>query len=538
MAQSRISVESIRTNLKHDLGSGLVVFLVALPLCMGIALASNAPIISGLITGIIAGLLVSILSGSELSVSGPAAGLTVIVASAIAQLGSFEIFLSAVLVGGLIQIVFGIIRAGALSTFIPNSVIHGMMAAIGVTIILKQIPHALGRDTDYEGNLNFQNLTDHENTFSELLLAFESISPVAVFIALCGIGLLVYWPELQSKMKLLESIPGVLAAVLFGIGANEAVGIFAPALQLGASHLVEIPATGGVSFLWSSFNVPSWELLTSPAVLKVGVVLALVGSIESLLSVEAADKLDPEGRVSAPNRELVAQGIGNTICGLLGGIPMTSVIIRTSANIYSGAKSRVSGFIHGLLLLISVVLLSSLMNRIPLAALAAVLTVVGYKLTSITVIRRVLGTGLEQFIPFIATLIAVMLTDLLTGVAIGFCVSLLVLVMTSVQGAIVAVKDGSNIFIQFTKDVSFSNKAFLRKLLQQVPDDSTVFIDGTRAMFIDHDIYEMLEDFKTRAKSRNIDVELLEVAGKNYHLVHRKRKKIYEEVPKPLTAIK
>lgn len=516
--------------------AGVVVFLVALPLCLGIALASNAPIISGLIAGIIAGIVISPLSGSALSVSGPAAGLAVIVASAIATLGSFELFLVAVFLSGLMQLLFGLVKAGTLSAFFPNSVIRGMLAAIGVTIILKQIPHGLGRDTDYEGDQSFWSVTDQENTLSDIGIALESISPLAILITLLGILTLIYWPAISSRVKLLEVIPGALVAVLLAVLLNELSGVLFPAFQLRSEHLVSVPETS-LGFFLEKFHLPTLENLLNQEVLLVAVTLAIVGSIETLLSLEATDRLDPKGRFSQPNRELLAQGIGNTLCGLFGGLPMTAVIVRSSANVYAGAQSRWSSFFHGVLLLVCVALLTPLLNRIPLASLAAILMVVGYKLTSPAILRRAYRSGPEDFIPFAVTILAVIFTDLLRGVFIGLGVAYVLLIITSVYGGIVVITEGKDYFIQFTKDITFSNKAYLRKVLNGIPKGATVYIDGTKAMFINTDIYEMIAEFKMRGRSRDVRVELLEVRGKNYKLVTTKKSRIHEKLSKTTPTV-
>ncbi|MEZ4750324.1 MAG: SulP family inorganic anion transporter [Bdellovibrionota bacterium] len=342
---------------RNDLVAGLVVFLVALPLCLGIALASGAPVFSGLITGIIAGLVVSLISGSQLSVSGPAAGLTVIVAAGISKLGGFENFLAAVFLAGAMQLAFGVARLGALSSFFPNSVIQGMLAAIGITIVLKQIPHALGRDSDYEGDMDFWSITDGENTLSEIWLALEALHPLAIVIAILGITLLVKWPALSAKFSMLQNVPGPLVVVVMGLLLNVGTTSFLPSWALEGSHVVSIPDVS-FGFMWQSLHLPSMELFYRPEVWMTGFTIALVGSIETLLCLEATDGLDPKGRLSDGNRELFAQGVGNMLCGLVGGIPMTSVIVRSSANVYSGGQTRWSSFFHGLFLFLCVVLLA------------------------------------------------------------------------------------------------------------------------------------------------------------------------------------
>ncbi|MCB0403251.1 MAG: SulP family inorganic anion transporter [Bdellovibrionales bacterium] len=520
---------------RSDLVSGLVVFLVALPLCLGIALASGAPVFSGLITGIIAGLVVSLISGSQLSVSGPAAGLTVIVAAGINKAGGFENFLAAVFLAGAMQLVFGLARLGVLSGFFPNSVIQGMLAAIGITIVLKQVPHALGRDSDYEGDLDFWSITDGENTLSEIWLALEALHPLAILIAIVGITLLFKWPALSAKYSALANIPGPLIVVALGILLNSGAGALVPAWALGGSHLVSIPDVS-FGFMWESLRLPVVELLYRPEVWVTAFTIALVGSIETLLCLEATDGLDPKGRVSDGNRELLAQGVGNLLCGLVGGIPMTSVIVRSSANVYSGGQTRWSSFFHGLFLFLCVVLLAPVLNSIPLSALAAVLCMVGYKLASPAVFKKVFQGGIEQGIPFVITLLAIIFTNLLQGVLIGAAVAVLVVLMSNLYGAIVMIHEGDTYFIHFTKDVPFSNKMRMRQLLNSVPENSMLYIDGSRATFIDSDIYVMLEEFRPRAEQRKISLQLIEVHGKKYRLLNRKRRKV-DDVPNKTAAL-
>ncbi|MCB0417136.1 MAG: SulP family inorganic anion transporter [Bdellovibrionales bacterium] len=510
---------------RSDLVSGLVVFLVALPLCLGIALASGAPVFSGLITGIIAGLVVSLLSGSHLSVSGPAAGLTVIVAAGISKLGGFENFLAAVVLAGAIQIVFGFARLGILSGFFFFIVIQGMLAAIGSTIVLKQIPHALGRDSDYEGDLDFWSITDGENTLSEIWLALEALHPLAIVIAIVGIVLLVKWPALSARFSFFQNVPGPLGVVVMGLLLNFGVAALVPTWALQGSHVVSIPDVS-FGFIWHSLRFPGMELFYRPEVWTTAFTLALVGSIETLLCLEATDGLDPKGRISDGNRELFAQGIGNVLCGLVGGIPMTSVIVRSSANVYAGGQTRWASFFHGLFLFLCVVLLAPVLNSIPLAALAAVLCMVGYKLASPTVFRKVFHGGIEQGIPFLVTILAIVFTNLLQGVLIGAAVAALIVLMSNLYGAIVMIREGSTYFIQFTKDVPFSNKMRLRQLLNSIPENSMLYIDGSRATFIDSDIYVMLEEFRPRAAQRKIDLQLIEVGGKKYRILNRKRRKV------------
>ncbi len=399
---------------RRDVPAGIVVFLVALPLCLGIALASGAPLPAGLISGVVAGLLVSLLSGSELSVSGPAAGLTVIVAGGIAQLGSFEALTVAVVLSGLFQLVFGALRAGVIGDYIPHSVIKGMLAAIGVVIILKQIPHALGQDRDFLGDEMFLQ-PDQMNTLTELWAAFSAPSPGAILISAVGLAVLILWerPVVRRRIGRLGVLPGPLLSVVAGTALNEAFGAWHPAWQLTAAkdHLVELPVPESFAVFLAMFRMPELSVLGRLDVWVIAITIALVGSIETLLCIEATDKLDAEKRISDTNRELVAQGVGNVVCGLLGGLPMTSVIVRSSANVYAGGRSRLSSFVHGVALLIAATMLAPLLNRVPLAALASILFVVGYKLASRRIIGEMWAKGWTQFLPFAVTLVAIVATD-------------------------------------------------------------------------------------------------------------------------------
>lgn len=502
---------------RRDVPAGIVVFLVALPLCLGIALASGAPLFSGLIAGIVAGVVVSLFSGSELSVSGPAAGLTVIVAAAIIELGSFEVFTVAVVLAGLVQIAFGLVRAGVIGDYVPNSVIRGMLAAIGVVIILKQIPHALGDDRDYIGDEAFlQTQTDQLNTFTEMFFSFASPSPGAVVITLVCLAILIAWELPFVKRRVFSTlVPGPLLVVIAGTLLNEALGVVRPEWKLvSAAHLVTIPIAGSPGELMGMFSPPDLTAVARVDVWITALTLALVGSIETLLCIEATDQLDPEKRISDTNRELRAQGIGNTLSGLLGGLPITSVIVRSSANIYAGARTRLSCFVHGLVLLGAVVLLAPVLNRIPLAALASILIVVGYKLASHKVVMEMWAKGTTQFAPFIVTILAIVFTDLLIGISIGLLTGAFFVILTNHHAAITVVDDGETWLLRFNKDMSFVNKAELKRRLRLVPDGSRVIIDGTKALYVDIDIDETIKEFATAASYRGIQVEYHNVFDK------------------------
>ena len=505
-----VSLEPTSGNLiAHDGPAGVVVFLVALPLCLGIALASGAPLFAGIIAGAVGGILVSVLSGSQVSVSGPAAGLTVIVATAIADLGSYQTFLAAVVLAGAMQFLFGVARLGLIADYVPNSVIKGMLAAIGLVIVLKQIPHALGRDTDFEGDFAFFE-KGQSNTFTDLAEAVFSMHPSAVAISLVSLLLLVFWDRLVAKTsRLLQSIPGPLMVVVFGILANMALGIFWPERQIReAEHIVSLPVATSVQAFFAQFVRPDFGALANPKVWMVAATLALVGSLETLLSLEAADRLDPFKRISPPNRELRAQGIGNLVSGLLGGLPITSVVVRTSANVYAGARTWMSSFLHGLLLLGATLLIPTVLNLTPLCCLAAILIAIGYKLTAPKLYVEMYRAGWDQFLPFVVTVVAIVATDLLKGVVIGLVVGIFFVIRMNHHDAITMVNEGNHFLLRFNKDASFVNKSELRTKLRSLPDNSHVILDGTRAMFIDRDIHEVIEDFRKLAPYKNVTLEV------------------------------
>ncbi|MEJ7693884.1 SulP family inorganic anion transporter, partial [Daejeonella sp.] len=410
--------------LKNDIPSGLVVFLVALPLCLGIALASGAPLFSGIIAGIIGGTVVASFSGSSLSVSGPAAGLTVIVINSISTLGSFEVFLLAVAIAGVLQIILGVLKAGIIGYYFPSNVIKGMLAAIGIILILKQIPHAVGYDADSEGDFDFFQ-ADGENTFSAISSALSHIHPGAIAIALVSLFILIMWdrPFLQ-RISFFKLVPGALLVVVLGVVMNEVFRMSNPELYLAGDKLVQLPVASSAAGFIGQFTLPDFSGLTNYNVYVVAITIAIIASLESLLSVEAADKLDPYKRNTPTNRELMAQGLGNFVSGMIGGLPLTAVIVRTSANINSGAKTKLSAIIHGILLLVSVIGFASILNKIPLACLAALLLVVGYKLAKVSLFKSMYRLGWNQFLPFVVTVVAIQFSDLLKGIAIGMAVSL------------------------------------------------------------------------------------------------------------------
>jgi MFS superfamily sulfate permease-like transporter len=495
-------------HLKSDLPAGVVVFLVAVPLCLGIALASGAPLFAGLISGIVGGIVVGIASGSQLSVSGPAAGLTVIVLNAITTLSTFEAFLSAVVLAGIFQLILGFLRAGIIGHFFPSSVIKGMLSAIGLILILKQIPHALGDDRDYEGDAAFFQ-PDGENTFSEIILAVQNIDQSALIISLSCLAILILWERpFMKKMNWTKIIPGPLVAVMAGVGINEVFRKTNPSAVLEGDHLVIIPVANSAQEFLNNLTFPDFSALLNPDLYVVALTIAIIASLETLLSLDAVDKLDPLKRIAPQSRELKAQGLGNLISGLLGGLPVTAVIVRSSANVSSGAQTKVSAVFHGILLVTFVIFFPRILNLIPLSALAAILLLVGFKLTKPSLYMQTLRKGLDQFIPYVVTIVAILLTDLLVGISIGMVVGLFYVVKTNFHSSISVTRDQNNYLLRFTKDVSFLNKAVLRREMERIPENSYVIIDGTKSTFIDRDISETIQDFEETAKFRNITVEI------------------------------
>lgn len=516
-------------NLRHDLPAGLVVFLVALPLCLGIALASDAPLLSGLISGAVAGLLVAPLSGSQLSVSGPAAGLTTIIAGGIATLGSFEALLAAGLWCGIIQIVLGVARLGGVAALFPVSVIKGMLAAIGIILILKQIPHALGRDRDYEGDLGFwvfeQGHHGTANTFTELIEAVVTMSPGAVILSAVALLLILLWGRpFMAKQGWTRVVPGALMAVVSGIVINTLFVQFAPSLAATASagHVVQIPVFQSMGEVSAQMLFPDVSRFFEPAVIQLGITLAIIASVETLLCLEATDKIDPFRRVSDPSRELTAQGIGNLATSLLGGLPMTSVIVRSSTNAYAGGRTWRAAFFHGALLVAMVVAIPTLLNQIPLASLAAVLLSVGWKLANPSVFAAMYRAGFDQFIPFMLTIVVTVFTDLLAGVVVGVVAGLVMVMLTQFVEAISVVQEGRSWLVRFTHNVSFLHKARLKAVLASIPDGADVVIDGRSADYIDRDIFDTIEDFKANAAFRNITVEGRSLGSKAFPLFGRR----------------
>lgn len=503
-------------NLKKDIPAGLVVFLVALPLCLGVALASGAPIISGIISGVIGGIVVGIISRSHISVSGPAAGLTAVVFSAIHQLGDFQTFLMAVVIAGVIQIIGAYGRAGIIANYIPSNVIAGLISSIGIILLLKQIPHAFGYDGVAEEDFTFLQ-KDNQNTFSELFNILNYFSYGAIVISVISILILIYWKKIPFKW--VQAIPASLFVVILGIALNMVFAKFIPFLSIHKEHLVSIPKIDGFD---SVFTFPTFESLAKKEVWIIGVSIAIIASLETLLNLEAVGKIDPHKRKVSPNRELLAQGYGNLISGLIGGIPVTSVIVRSSVNINAGAKTKMSTIFHGVLLVLSILLLTPYLNMIPLASLAAILILTGYKLVDPGTFKEKYKKGWNQFFPFIATVIAIFFTDLLIGTIIGLCVSILFLLKSNYKNPFKIKTEKMNvketITIELPNQVSFLNKASIKNTLWNLPNNSNVIIEAKNSDFIDEDILELFDTFKnTIAVENNIQLNIFGFKNK-FHI--------------------
>jgi len=503
-------------NIKNDLPSSVVVFFVALPLCLGIALASGAPLFSGLIAGIVGGIVVGALSGSAIGVSGPAAGLAAIVLTAIGTLGGFENFLLAVVLGGIIQLVFGLLKAGIIGYYFPSSVIKGMLTGIGIIIILKQIPHFFGYDGVPEGDFSFLQ-EDGRNTFSELASLMQHVSLGPTIISVIGLSIILFWDKvLSKKAKFFKIVQGPLVAVVLGIiyfyiTQGKAYGI-------ESNHLVNVPIPSDFNSFLGQFSFPNFAEIGNPAIWITAFTIALVASLETLLCVEATDKLDPEKRVTPTNRELMAQGTGNIISGMIGGLPITQVIVRSSANIQSGGRTKASAIIHGMLLLISVVLIPGLLNMIPLSVLAAILLIVGFKLAKPGLFKVMYALGWKQFLPFMITVLGIVFTDLLVGIGMGLAVGVVIILIKSYQNShFLHVENNSNglhkIKMTLAEEVTFFNKGAILKELDSLPQNSYLELDVRQTRYLDNDIIEILEDFTFKAKNRNINIKLVSERG-------------------------
>ena len=496
------------STLKHDLPASIVVFFVALPLCLGIALASGAPLFSGLIAGIIGGVVVGIISGSKLGVSGPAAGLAAIVLTAIGSLGGYENFLLAVVLGGVLQFTFGLLKAGVIGYYFPSSVIKGMLTGIGMIIIIKQIPHFFGYNS--AGNIQGGVMI-----FSDFL---NNIQPGTTLIGFIGLGILLLWDMvLIKKSKIFQVIQGPLVAVISGIAfflLTKNNNLFA----IADSYMVSVPIPKDLNSFIGQFSFPNFNAITNPEVWVVAFTIALVASLETLLCVEATDKIDPDKNVTPTNRELLAQGIGNILSGLIGGLPVTQVIVRSSANIQSGAKSKVSAIVHGLLLLISVMVIPDLLNLIPLSVLAAILLVVGYKLAKPALFAQMYNQGWKQFAPFMVTVLGIVFVDLLFGIGLGLTVGVFIILIKNYQNSHIVHKvatdnNGERIKMTLAEEVTFINKGVILNELNNIDENADLEFDVTKTRYLDNDIVEILDEFALTARERNINIKLVTEGG-------------------------
>ena len=496
---SELTGRTDATSIKKDLLAGVIVFLVALPLCLGVAMASNAPLISGVLAGIVGGALVGFLSGSHTSVSGPSPALAAIIVALIAQLGSFEALLLAVVVSGLVQIVLGLARIGFIAAFIPFSVIQGLLAAIGVILILKQIPHVLGRDSDPEGDMSFQQ-PDHETTFSEFGELLTGIQPGAALVGIVSLLILNFWHRSKALRRL--RIPPPLVVVIFGVAAGEVFRHIGGIWTIAESHLVQVPIAQSFMDLFQFLQSPDFSQWNQPAIYQAGLTIAMITTLETLLNIDAIDKVDPEHRISPPSRELLAQGVGNVILGLIGGIPISSVIVRSSVNINAGAQTKLSAIFHGFLMLFCVMILPTYLNMIPLSCLAAILLMTGLRLITLQLIRKMWNDGRYQFIPFTVTLFAIVLTDLVTGVLIGLAVSIAFILNSNLRQPLRRILEkhlgGDVLRIVLANQVSFLNRGALEKILRDLPPGSNVLLDAESTDYIDPDVLTLISEFKDR----------------------------------------
>lgn len=487
-------------SLAYDIPASTVVFLVALPLCLGIALGSDAPLLSGVIAGVVGGIVIGALSGSQLSVSGPAAGLTAIVAVAIGRLDTYEAFLLAVVLGGVLQLILGFIRAGILGDYIPLSVITGMLTAIGLILIIKQMPYLAGLNPDAktEGSI------------------FTSILPVALGIGVLAILIQTVWDTWLAKIhKVFKLVPAPLIVVLAAVAINESLKTVSPSLALGGYSLVNIPVAESLRDLGSFLTFPDFSFLLHSGIWVTALTIAVVASLETLLNIQAADELDPFQRFTPKNRELKAQGVGNIVSGLLGGLPITSVIVRTSANVHAGARTKMSAIFHGFLLVLFVAFFPGLLNLIPLSALAGILIYTGYKLAKPSLFIKLYKKGMDQFAPFMITVLAILFTDLLVGILIGSIAGLFFVMRSNFKSAVFVVNDSNKYLFRLRKDVSFLNKPIIKSKLEEVPENSYVLIDASRADFVDRDIVDVIEDFMKHAHLKDIQVELKKSVHRN-----------------------
>lgn len=515
----------IKKNIKYDLSSGLVVFLVALPLCLGVALASTGRpdlLFSGIIAGVIGGIIVGFLSGSYVGVSGPAAGLVVIVLTAIDTIGSWEGFLLALVFAGIIQLVAGFLKAGVIGYYIPTSVIKGMLAAIGLILIMKELPHAFGFDATVFNALSESSQTA-QSIISKIFNFLLASSWGAIIITIISLGILILFERpFMKKFGLFKVLPGALFVVFFGIALNQFFVVFFPEFALLGKNLVQLPVANSPTEFVSFFKTPDFSQITNPTVYTVAITIAIVASLETLLSVEATDKLDPLKRVTPTNRELKAQGIGNIVSGLIGGLPITQVIVRSSVNISSGGKTKMAAIIHGIFLLLSVAFIPFLLNYIPLASLASILLLTGYKLSKVGLYKNMYKLGWAQFIPFFVTVVAVFSTDLLEGIIIGITFSIFFTLLENYKNSYhykeEIHQEGKVVRLTLSEEMTFLNKASLRLALNQLPENSKAILDGTKCIHIDYDVLESIFDFSTfTSKEKNIELEIVGIDISKYN---------------------
>lgn len=504
--------------LKHDLPAGLSVFFVALPLCLGIALASGAPLYAGLLSGIIGGLVVALISGSPLAVSGPAAGLTTLVAASIISLGDYKVFLLAVMVAGLFQLLLGLLKLGAIANYFPSSVIKGMLAAIGIILISKQVPLALGYDQPKFWTSGFLKLFSPNNMFGNLDNFNHHITRGTILITFVSLVMLILLQ--QPFAKKLKIIPAPLLVVVAGILINILFTNVASNFSLKQTQLVNIQSN-----IFASITFPDFSKLFSTAeIWKDGLIIGLLATLETLLCIEAVDKLDKRNRITPVNRELIAQGIGNMTCGLLGAIPMTAVVVRGAANVDAGARTKFSAFTHGLFLLLAVLLVPFLLNKIPYASLSAILLITGYNLAKPKLFRNMWSLGWKQFIPFLITILVILSTDLLIGVSIGLLISIYFIIQNNFKAEYKITKSTHlNIethYIKLNSNVTFLNKVKLRKALDEIPEYSVLTIDGSECNFIDYDILEIVSEYHNKAHNRHIELHLKGIEKVNITAVH------------------
>lgn len=511
--------KSFFSKLLPDISASIVVFLVALPLCLGIAAGSQAPISSGLISGIIGGVIIGILSGSPLSVSGPAAGLIAVVILAIQNLGSFESFLLAVLLAGILQLIFGFLRFGTLGDFVPNSVIKGMLAAIGIILIIKQIPHFFGYDNSLTIAEDSMLELNHNNIFYELTQIFDNISFVASIIGFVSLLILISFEfSFIKRNKLLKAIPAPLIAVIVGTIINEYFLLTNPEIALTQQHLVSLSQNNQKLSFDSFLNFPVFNQILNPQIWYIAFTIAIIASIETLLCIEAVDKIDNLKRRTSGNRELKAQGIGNIVSGLIGGLPITSVIVRSSANANAGAKTKLSTIFHGVWLFLSIILIPDLLNKIPYSTLASILIFTGFKLANPKILKECYKLGFDQIFPFLITITSILLTNLLIGIFIGILISFSFILRNNFKSAIMIVNDGNNYLMRFKKDVTFLNKAKIKRSLENIPAKSNLIIDISNSDFIDKDIIEVINDF---LKHKNLKRIRTEIKRNNYNPLHQ-----------------